>query len=88
MDAVSALNRRLTQGKQFHLVFFDPPYLSDLYYSVPVVLASSELLAPGAILVIECSVRHQLPESFGLLRRFDRREYGDTALELFALEEI
>lgn len=88
MDAVSALNRSLSQGKQFDLVFFDPPYLSDLYYSVPVVLASSALLAPGAILVIECSARHQLPESFGLLRRFDRRKYGDTALELFSLEEI
>lgn len=88
MDAVTALNRCAEYGKQFDLVFFDPPYSSDLYQSVPDVLATSGLLLSGAVLIIECSARSQLQESYGRLTRFDRRKYGDTALELFIMEEL
>ena len=87
LDAVTALSRCAERDKQFDLVFFDPPYSSDLYRTVPDTLVSADLLALSAILVIECSVRSQLPEAFGVLKRFDRREYGETALELFMTEE-
>ncbi|HIJ86725.1 MAG TPA: 16S rRNA (guanine(966)-N(2))-methyltransferase RsmD [Desulfuromonadales bacterium] len=85
MDAVTALRRCAGREKHFDLVFFDPPYASDLYQVVPAALATSDLLAPAAILVIECSVRNELPDSYGVLRRFDRREYGDTAIDLFTV---
>lgn len=87
MDAVTALSRCAERGNYFDLVFFDPPYSSDLYQTVPDALASTALLAPGSILVIECSVRSPLQESYGMLKRIDRREYGETALELFIVEE-
>ncbi|MFZ4859186.1 MAG: 16S rRNA (guanine(966)-N(2))-methyltransferase RsmD [Desulfuromonadaceae bacterium] len=87
IDAVAALRRCVERDRHFDLVFFDPPYSSDLYQAVPESLASADLLAPAAILVIECSVHRQLPESYGKLARFDRREYGETALELFIMEE-
>jgi 16S rRNA (guanine(966)-N(2))-methyltransferase RsmD len=87
MDAVTALHRCAERGKHFDLAFFDPPYSSDLYQTVPDALTSTALLAPGSILVIECSVRSPLQESYGILKRFDRREYGETAIELFIVEE-
>jgi 16S rRNA (guanine(966)-N(2))-methyltransferase RsmD len=87
MDAVTALHRCTERGKHFDLAFFDPPYSSDLYQTVPDALASSTLLTTGSILVIECSVRSLLQESYGMLKSFDRREYGETALELFIVEE-
>ena len=87
MDAVAALHRCAVRGKHFDLVFFDPPYSSGLYQTVPDALASTDLLEPGAIFVVECSVRNPLQESYGMLKRFDRREYGETALELFIMEE-
>jgi len=87
MDAVDAIKRCAARGSQFDLAFFDPPYSSDLYQTVPDFIASSALLAPGSILVIECSVRNRLLASYGCLKRFDRREYGETALELFTMEE-
>jgi 16S rRNA (guanine(966)-N(2))-methyltransferase RsmD len=83
MDAVTALRRCAQREKPFDLVFFDPPYASDLYHTIPDVLDSTGLLAPDAILVIECSARSQLSESYGKLHRFDRRTYGETAIELF-----
>jgi 16S rRNA (guanine(966)-N(2))-methyltransferase RsmD len=87
LDAVIALHRCAERRMHFDLAFFDPPYSSDLYQTVPVTLASTTLLASGSILVIECSVRSSLQESYGRLKRFDRRVYGETALEFFIVEE-
>lgn len=87
MDAVKALNVIASRGQRFDLVFFDPPYASELYQRVAEMLGSAALLTPGSILVAECPVRSPLQESYGRLKRFDRRVYGETALELFTLEE-
>ena len=87
MDAVKALRVIIGRARCYDLAFFDPPYDSDLYSRVPEVLAVSGHLTTGFILVAECSVRILLPESYGCLKRFDRRTYGETALDLFTLEE-
>jgi 16S rRNA (guanine966-N2)-methyltransferase len=87
MDAVKALRVVAGRTQRYDLAFFDPPYDSELYNYVPEALDSSGLLTPGSILVAECSSRNPLPESCGRLKRFDRRVYGETALELFSLEE-
>lgn len=87
MDAEKALHRIAGRDQSFDLVFFDPPYDSALYQPVLKLCESSGILHPGSILVAECSVRNPLPESYGRLKRFERRIYGDTALELFELEE-
>lgn len=87
IDAVRALSIIAGRDQCYDLVFFDPPYDSALYGCVPEALVSSGLLASGSILIVECSVRKRLPESYGRLKRFDRRVYGETALELFTVEE-
>jgi len=87
MDAVKALKVIAGRGRRFDLAFFDPPYDSELYQRVPETLDAATLLTPGSILVAECSVRNPLRESYGRLKRFDRRVYGETALELFIQEE-
>ena len=86
MDAVAALKRCAERGRQFDLAFFDPPYASDLYLTVPAALISARILASAALFVMECSVRYHLPETYEPLQRIDRREYGDTAIELYTLE--
>lgn len=87
MDAVKALSLLTERGHNFDLVFFDPPYNSELYTRVPEAFISGSLLSPHSILVIECAARNHLSEGYGQLKRFDRRVYGETALELFELEE-
>ncbi len=88
MDAVAALHLVAGRGQSFDLVFFDPPYDSELLYQrVLDALDMPYLLTPDSIVVAECSVRNGLAESYGRLRRFDRRVYGETSLELFSLEK-
>jgi 16S rRNA G966 N2-methylase RsmD len=67
----------------FDIVFFDPPYSSGLYASVPESLSSLSLLSDEGLLVSECSARSPLAIRYGTLVRVDRRVYGDTALEFF-----
>jgi 16S rRNA (guanine(966)-N(2))-methyltransferase RsmD len=87
MDAVKALPLFARRGRKCDIVFFDPPYDSGLYVSVPAALCSLGILDSNAHFIAECSVKNILPESIGPLIKFDRRVYGDTALEFFSLEE-
>lgn len=87
MDAGKALPLLAGRGQNFDLVFFDPPYASELYTHIPKALISGNLLSSESILVVECSARNPLPDAYGQLKRLDRRVYGETALELFELEE-
>jgi len=87
MDVIKALSLFARRGKKYDMVFFDPPYDSGLYASVSETVVSLGLLDSNALFVAESSVRNPLPESTGPLIRFDRRVYGDTALEFYALEE-
>lgn len=86
LDALKGLQQLSRQGELFDIVFFDPPYASGLYATVPEALSSSSLLSDQALLVIECSSKMPLAERYGMLVSIDRRIYGDTALEFFARE--
>jgi 16S rRNA (guanine(966)-N(2))-methyltransferase RsmD len=86
MDAIKALSLFARSGRKYDMALFDPPYDSALYVSVPAALSSLGLLASDALFVAECSMRNILPEAFGQLIKYDRRVYGDTALEFFTLE--
>ena len=87
MDAVQAIHVISRRGQCFDLAFFDPPYDSGLYQSVLDLTGSSDILTGGSILVAECSVRNRLQDYYGRLKRFDRRVYGETSLDMFILEE-
>jgi 16S rRNA (guanine(966)-N(2))-methyltransferase RsmD len=86
-SAVNAIYTVARRGQTYDLAFFDPPYDSSLYQCVSEALDDTHLLASGSILVAECSAKKSLPETYGRLRRFDRRVYGDTAIELFTPED-
>ncbi|QEM68792.1 16S rRNA (guanine(966)-N(2))-methyltransferase RsmD [Geobacter sp. FeAm09] len=86
VDCLKAVRLLASQGRRFDVVFFDPPYASALYGTVPEALDNLHLLADDGLLVVECAARNPLPERVGALIKDDRRVYGDTALEFFTLE--
>ncbi|HEY6837306.1 MAG TPA: 16S rRNA (guanine(966)-N(2))-methyltransferase RsmD [Geobacteraceae bacterium] len=79
-EALTALKSSESRGDTFSLVFLDPPYTKGLTEKVLEYLATSRLLADGAVVVAEVSSRETLPPAFGRLQVFDRRVYGDTAV--------
>jgi len=86
MDVIKALSLCARRGKRFDVVFFDPPYNSDLYLPVLDALASPGIMALNSLFVAECPTKKTLPDTFGQLARFARRIYGDTVLDFFILE--
>ncbi len=83
MDLLRALPLLAGRGGSFAIIFFDPPYSSDLYPTVADRLASLGLLAPGGMYIAEAANRNVLPERMGPFVKAGRRVYGDTALELY-----
>jgi 16S rRNA (guanine966-N2)-methyltransferase len=65
----------------FDLVYFDPPYESDLYE--PVLAGIADLLTPDAIVVAEHKRSRILPDRMGELYVSDRRTYGQTAITFY-----
>lgn len=87
LDVVKAIWSTSVCRQVFDLVFFDPPYGLELYGPVFEIIAQSSVMTPEALLVAECSARNPLQETYGCLKRIDRRVYGDTALEFYRVGE-
>lgn len=86
LDLLTALQLLAARKRRFGMIFFDPPYASELYTTVPEAVCGLALLDAGGLFIAECASRNTLPERSGNLEKIDRRVYGDTALELYALE--
>jgi 16S rRNA (guanine(966)-N(2))-methyltransferase RsmD len=70
-------------GQQFDRIYFDPPYVSELYAPVIGAIADSHLLAMNGELAVEHGPhRHELPTPEGLAI-CRQRIYGNTALTFY-----
>ncbi|MBS0629535.1 MAG: 16S rRNA (guanine(966)-N(2))-methyltransferase RsmD [Verrucomicrobia bacterium] len=75
MDAASAVKRLIREGKQFDLIYIDPPYSLSI---APLLGELPPLLAPEGIIILEQSKRAIISASgFNIL---DVRNFGDTAV--------
>lgn len=71
---------------QFDVVFMDPPYqLESAEETLGLVHTK---LAAGGIVVYEHGSRYNPPERPAGLRRVERRVYGDSAIALYAAQEV
>ncbi len=81
--AVAGLGRA---QERFDLVLLDPPYGSNEPTRALQAVVAAEVLAPGAMVVLERARRHPSPQAPGLLV-LDERRYGDTVVARYAAEE-
>ena len=80
--SLSSLEKFLP-GKEFSMVFIDPPYRKALCLKILKELSTGNILAPAGLVVAEDDSGNELPESIGSLNMFDRRKYGDTGFWLY-----
>lgn len=80
MDVLKALNFLSKESYTFDIIFFDPPYESQLYEPVLEFLAISKenLLSENAVIVVEASTRKILPENVLGIELKKESTYGDT----------
>jgi 16S rRNA (guanine966-N2)-methyltransferase len=74
------LRATIEPGTRFDLVFLDPPYQKNLAQKVLTMVEKADILATGALVVVEEHRRVILPEQAGSLILIDNRRYGETGL--------
>ena len=76
------------RGRQFSLVFVDPPYrMTEAYAEVIRRLLGENMLTEDALIVMEHARDAILPELPGEVELYDTRRYGDTCLSLVRRRE-
>lgn len=79
-DVETALGRLAKEGRQFGLVFLDPPYAAGRGEATLTALVDRGLLVPGAWVVLERSARDPAPVFPELLPPRFERTYGAATL--------
>lgn len=83
MRVEQALTTRGALRASYEVILVDAPYSDP---SLPLVLrsvASSDLIADRAVIVVEHSRRQELPDGVGSFRRIRVKRYGDTIVSVY-----
>ncbi|MDE2179802.1 MAG: 16S rRNA (guanine(966)-N(2))-methyltransferase RsmD [candidate division NC10 bacterium] len=85
-EVLRYLRRAAYGSRRFDLIFLDPPYLHTNAGVVIGLIASTELLAPNGMVILERSTKAipvQVPAGLALIREV---RHGDAALQLYRRE--
>jgi 16S rRNA (guanine966-N2)-methyltransferase len=78
-----ALQFLKTAQQSFDLILIDPPFTKVMADQVLQALSESEVLKEGTRVAIESGTKEEVREVYGTLRLYDRKEYGDKALNFY-----
>ncbi len=81
--AETAIRLMQREGRQFDLVFMDPPYQKGWVIKTLKQLVESEVLNPGALVIVEHESTDMTPDQIGSLKRINEKKYGRTSLSLY-----
>lgn len=85
-DAISALKRMADESAQFDIIFFDPPYASDLYEKVMKFIGSTDLLTDDGIMVVEHRAKTPPESKYGKLQIYRQVRQGDSSLGFYSTD--
>ena len=86
MDVLAALALLGSQGRQFDLIFLDPPYQKGLYGPVLEAIVREKVLKEDGMIIAEHLSKETMPPIAGLtVSRV--KNYGATAMTFLTLEE-
>ncbi len=82
MEAAGFVKRAV--GRQYKLIFLDPPYGGEILENALILIERFDILAPDGIIVCECAAGDRFSHGFGTLRE---RRYGATIITLLRRRE-
>ena len=83
-DAVAAFKRLSGDEAKFDIIFFDPPYASEIYSQVMRGIAAGQLLAPDALVITEHRAKAPPAAEYGGLKIDREVKQGESALAFYA----
>lgn len=78
-----AIKRLARETRTFDVIFADPPYNRGLAAATVLKVGEGALLSPNGWLVVEHSLKEEMPAAAQNLILQQQRTYGDTAVTLF-----
>lgn len=85
-DVFAALNVLGAKGRQFDIIFLDPPYASGLYSQVLSAIVEHKLLDEDGYIIAEQSSGDEPAEVSGLIN-YRIKDYKTSKMAFYALEE-
>ncbi|HEU0173656.1 MAG TPA: 16S rRNA (guanine(966)-N(2))-methyltransferase RsmD [Blastocatellia bacterium] len=85
-DAIRALKNLASENAKFDIIYFDPPYNSDLYTPVMWVIAKHDLLAEDGVVIVEHRRQTPLLPNYDQLRPYRQLTQGESLLTFFGVE--
>ena len=79
-DSFASLNTLSRQGKQFDIIYVDPPYQAGLYEEVLKNIADKDLLAQDGLILLECAKNTSLSIENSIFFIYKEKCYGDTCV--------
>ncbi len=79
-DSIAALDALSRKGKQFDLIYVDPPYQSGLYETVVQQIADKRLLAQDGLILLECAKSASIFVENSIFFIWKEKYYGDTRI--------
>jgi 16S rRNA G966 N2-methylase RsmD len=87
-DALQALRRLSTEGRKFDIIYFDPPYESELYAPALRQIAKGALLNEDGLVIVEHRRQMPLAPSYDQLRPYRELPQGESCLTFYRLEPV
>jgi len=78
------LARLRRQGRQFDLIFVDPPYeRGEVAGTLGRLAQQAEMLAEAGLLICQHSRHEEAPEQIGVFGRMRRARFGETIVDMY-----
>lgn len=71
------------QGKQFDIIFMDPPYLKNFIQETLQLLVENDIIKNDGIVATEHHQDEPVPDRIGRLERVRIEDYGETRVSFF-----
>jgi len=86
IEATTALKQLSKNSSSFDIVYFDPPYKSNIYLPVLEFLGDKAILSDTAIVIVEHHSKSPLPEIIGHLNCYRKLKQGETQLSFYQIQ--
>jgi 16S rRNA (guanine966-N2)-methyltransferase len=87
-DALRALKNLASEQAQFDIIYFDPPYDSEIHTPVMWLIAKHDLLAEDGVVIVEHRRQTPLLPNYDRLRPYRQVAQGDSLLTFFGVEAV
>ena len=87
-DVIRAMKNFASEKSQFDIIYFDPPYNSDIYTPVMWQIANNNLLAEDGVLIVEHRRQTPLLPNYDRLRPYRQTTQSESLLTFFGVEAV